>query len=91
MLKIESTPRTLDHATAKVRLQGALAGDGNIAELQRVCAPLLEAHGELTLDLSGVSFIDRVAAEALRELSGRGVVFTGCSPLIQELLKETDR
>lgn len=54
--------------------------------LERECQKQLEQHCELVVDLSAVTFIDACGAAALRRLQGAQLTFTGCSPLIRELI-----
>ena len=54
-------------------------------EVRRVCVEAEE--GSLTsLDLSGLSFVDRRGAELLQELLRQGVRVHACSPFVAELL-----
>ena len=58
----------------------------DIADCERI-----SRHLSAMLDLAGISFIDMPGAVALRDLRRRGVQLVGCSPLVNELLKENDR
>jgi anti-anti-sigma regulatory factor len=100
VLRIESTTTFNENTngtgtpigqTPVLRLEGTLTAPAGLDELKRICQPLLDEHSGLVLDLSGITFVDRAAASSLAQLQRRGVVLRGCSPLIQELLKEIDR
>jgi anti-anti-sigma regulatory factor len=64
-------------------VEGNLSGEA-VEELRKSCAGRHEAS--IVLDLSGVVFIDRSAAEFLNELSGAGFTLEGCSDFIKEFL-----
>lgn len=55
-----------------------------VDQLRKSCAGRREAG--IVLDLSGVVFADRAAAELLKELAAAGFVMEGCSGFIRELL-----
>jgi anti-anti-sigma regulatory factor len=88
MLRI--TVLNANGAPAIVKLEGKLL-EPWISELQEACRVARKHYAAATLDLAGLSYIDASGAIALRDLMRRGVVVTGCSPLITELLKETLR
>jgi RNA polymerase sigma-70 factor, ECF subfamily len=49
-----------------------------------------ECLGELVLDMSGVTFVDRSSIAVLERLRARGTTLDGCSPFIAELLHAAD-
>ena len=71
------------------RIELALAGrvtQAYVALLQGVCD---EAGGlALSLDLSGVIFVDAAGVRALITLERSGAAIHGCSGLVHELLQE---
>ncbi|MGH8700244.1 MAG: STAS domain-containing protein, partial [Burkholderiales bacterium] len=68
-----------------LRLEGRIAGPW-IAELQSLCDAALREGSGLTLDLSGVSFLDHSAASLLRGLVQRRVALVGCTAFVAEQL-----
>jgi anti-anti-sigma regulatory factor len=74
-----------------LRLDGEVVGPW-VDELERICAEATSSdHAttpRLTLDLSGVSFLDAKAITLLRELVTGHVSVTNCSVFIGEQLKE---
>lgn len=73
-LAISGTGETL-------RLEGHLGGP-SVAELHRCCGGVLSTGRNLTLDLGGVSFIDRQGVALLRTLKLAGVALINCSPFV---------
>jgi hypothetical protein len=67
----------------RLRVDGPLVGDDS-AELQRVYEELSGA--KTTVDLGGVHFVDRRAADVLRHLQARGVALVGASPYVRLVL-----
>jgi hypothetical protein len=88
MLRI--TTISANGSPAIVKLEGKLL-EPWISELQEACRAARKQDGAATLDLGGLSYIDNPGTIALRDLIRRGVAVTGCSPLVSELLKETER
>jgi hypothetical protein len=72
---------------ATLRLEGQIAGPWT-EELSAACERVLESGHHLTLDLEGVSLIDRPALAFLSALSRRGVTFVRCSSFHEEQLKQ---
>ena len=85
MLKI-SNIESADHSVA-LRLEGQLVGPW-IEELRNSCERVLIQGKQLTLDLAGLSFVDREGIALLRALAERRVAFANCSRFVAELLKE---
>jgi anti-anti-sigma regulatory factor len=56
--------------------------------LEDECQELLRTGCRVLLDLSGVSYLDRRAAQLLRELENRSVRLINCPPLVDELVRE---
>lgn len=83
MLKID----VADHAgvAITVRLEGRMVGPW-VEELRRACEPYLGAGRAVTVDFSGVSFIDREGLALCRALRQRRARFTNCSPFVKEQL-----
>jgi hypothetical protein len=82
MLKISVSEQ--DPAYRIIKLEGKLL-QAWVDEVRRFC---VEAEdGSLpSLDLSGLSFVDRVGAEMLQQLVRQGVRIHACSPFVAELL-----
>jgi hypothetical protein len=74
---------------AILRLEGKLL-EPWIGELQEACRRARGRTPQITLDVSGISFVDVPGSIVLRELGRRGIDIRGCSPLVTELLKEND-
>jgi anti-anti-sigma regulatory factor len=73
-----------------LKLEGKLLAPW-IAELEEACRRASACSASATLDLAGLSFVDATGTVALRDLRRRGMRLVGCSPLVNELLKETER
>lgn len=84
MLKIELLAK--QDGTATLELAGRVVGPW-VDELSRSCERILEVGGTLTVDLGGVSFVDRDGVEFLRCLRARAVALVNCSPFVAEQLK----
>ena len=82
MLRITVSGR--DASCRIVRIEGKLL-QAWVDEVRRVC---VEAEdGSLpSLDLSGLSFVDRRGAEMLQQLLRQGVRIHACSPFVAALL-----
>jgi anti-anti-sigma regulatory factor len=66
------TRRKAPRSRATLVLEGKVAAEW-AALLERECSGLLRSHPSLSLDLSGVTFVDRGGLQAFRRLSRRGV------------------
>jgi hypothetical protein len=82
VLKIETIEPAAGRAV--LRLQGQLIGPW-VDELER--AYLALSSGDVALDLSQVSFVERRGVELLRSLGARGVPLLHCSAFMTEQLK----
>jgi anti-anti-sigma regulatory factor len=82
MLKISVSEQ--DPSFRIIKLEGKLL-HAWVDEMRRVC---VEAEdGSLSsLDLSGLSFVDRRGAEMLQQLLRQGVRIHACSPFMADLL-----
>ena len=59
----------------------------SIEQLKRMCEDIL-AHGhQLTLDLSGVSFVSRKGVSVLHDFERRRVALASCSVFVAEQLR----
>jgi anti-anti-sigma regulatory factor len=65
------TRRKTPRSRATLVLEGKVAAEW-AALLERECSGLLRSHPSLSLDLSGVTFVDRAGLQALRRLSRKG-------------------
>ena len=88
MLKISRNDRDSIHTT--LRLEGRVT-QAELSELERTRKESQKEGGRLVLDLSGVSFVDREGVTALNCMRRDGIIITGCSPFVGELLKESSR
>jgi len=68
------------------RLEGRLVGPW-VGELRRLCFARLEDQQDLTLDLTGLIFLDREGVALLRDLLARGVGLEGGSRFVTELVR----
>jgi ABC-type transporter Mla MlaB component len=71
---------------ATLQLAGRLAGEW-VAELKTASNSARARHEQLTLDFSGVVFVDRDGAALVRSLLAQGVTLINSSPFIAEQLK----
>lgn len=88
MLKIVTVPN--GSGTATLILEGRLIGPW-VEELRRSCEQTSSSSDELTLDLGGVSFVDRSGLELLRSLADRRARLNNCSPFVAEQLRTPER
>ena len=88
MLKISRSD--LDSAQTTLRLEGRVTR-ADLAELERSREESQIEGRRLVLDLAGVSFVDREGVAALNRMRRDGIIITGCSPFVGELLKESSR
>ena len=72
--------------TATLELAGRVVGLW-VDELSRSCERILGVGGTLSVDLGGVSFVDRYGVELLQRLRARDVALVNCSPFVAEQLK----
>ncbi len=70
MLRITRDERSRSRPT--LRLEGSVAAEW-AALLEHECSDLLQSRGSVSLDLTGVGFVDRAGVEALDRLSRAGV------------------
>jgi hypothetical protein len=85
MLKI--TEICLADGGTILRLEGRISGPW-VDEVRRSCERVLARGWSVTLDLYGVSFIERSAEPLLRELMSRPVIFINCSAFLIEQFKD---
>lgn len=72
-------------SVSTLRLEGKLLGLW-VEELARFCSELPCSSNTVRLDLTAVTFVDEPGVALLRELQTRGVMLSGCSQLVAELL-----
>ena len=58
-----------------------------IDQLRRVCEDILAQGHQLTIDLSGVSFVSRKGVGVLQDFQRRHVAFANCSVFVGEQLR----
>lgn len=77
------------NGSPKVRLDGKLAGEW-VGEFEKVCESLCcgKAAQDLTLDLSGVTFVDGEGKRLLGDLLGRGAMLKEPQLLVKYIVDE---
>ncbi len=70
-------------------LEGKVIGDA-VDEVNSSCEQVLAKGRRLTLDLAGISFIDRNGVALFHRLSARQVSVVNCSGFVAEQLKLRD-
>jgi anti-anti-sigma regulatory factor len=83
MLKI--TPIDDQDSTLTFKFEGKLL-EPWVAEVLNVCTPRDGRLGRISLDLSGLTFVDRAGAKLLKDLIRRGLAVSACSGFVAELL-----
>lgn len=83
MLKIDTAAPT--NGRVMMRLEGRMVGPW-VEELRRACEAHLGQGRALTLDCSGVAFVDREGVALLRTLRRRRTRLANCSAFLKELL-----
>ena len=83
MIRITLDPS--QDAIARLVVEGQIA-ERFADELRSVCGS--HSAGRMLLDLAGVTFVDAAGAQVLRDLERQGVLLTGRSAFIEELLRE---
>ena len=83
MLRI--TADTPQDGIQRFRLDGRLTED-NVPELARALERSLRAVAQLTLDVSGLTYLDAGGAQFLRALSAQKVTIRGSSSFVAKLL-----
>jgi len=84
MLRITKTFE--DDSTVTVRLDGKIVST-TAAELEEVCRFYRNGGGKaLSLDFSGVTFIDNEGLGTLKEIKHRGIAIVNGSPFVETLL-----
>jgi anti-anti-sigma regulatory factor len=84
MLRISVTESTGD--AVKLLVEGRITGDA-VGQLSAACDQALSEGRRLTLDLAGVSFIDRNGVGVFHTLATRHVIIANCSAFVAEQLK----
>jgi hypothetical protein len=85
MLRLSRTSQSPDEVI--LLLEGQIVAEW-VLLLEDECLELLRTGCRVLLDLSGVSYLDRRAAQLLRELESRSVRLINCPPLVDELVRE---
>ena len=85
MMRITRVPGT--DGVARLHIEGRLAGDG-VKELAASCDAYLALRHPLLLDVADVTFVDREGVDVLESAVRRGATLAGCSPFLNELLRE---
>lgn len=69
-----------------LRVEGRIVGPW-VRELREACDRVLQAGSSLTVDLGGVTFVDRQGAALCQRLRARGVALVNGSTFVSEQLK----
>lgn len=85
MLRINTEPGSAAEVT--LRVEGRLVGEWG-PFLERHCRSLVSNSRTLRLDLAGVTYVDARGIDTLKRLTGVGVEFRSCPPIITDLLDE---
>lgn len=88
MLRI--TPVESNRGAVTLLVEGRVVGRW-VEALRLSCERVLASGVTLTLDLSGVSFVERGAVELFRNLRKRHVSVLNCSIFVAEQLKAQER
>jgi ABC-type transporter Mla MlaB component len=83
VLKITSEAGT--DGAERFRLDGRLTSE-HLAELSGAIGPALDSPRRVTVNVSGLTFVDSEGARLLKELSARRVDISGCSNFVAHLL-----
>jgi len=67
-------------------VEGRILNHG-IEQLRRVCEDILAQGHQLTIDLSGVSFVSRKGVGVLQDFERRRVALANCSVFVGEQLR----
>jgi hypothetical protein len=87
VIRISRTRETTRVVTLKV--EGALVADW-VPVLEGACVGHLDQRKRVELDFEDISFVDREAAAAVRELIAKGVTILRPTPLVRHLLNGHD-
>jgi anti-anti-sigma regulatory factor len=87
MIRISVAESTGDAVTLLV--EGKVVGEA-VDELRSTCDRTLAEGRRLTLNLSGVAFVDRAGVVVLRDLAARSVGLINGSSFVSEQLKAHD-
>ncbi len=81
--------KTTDDSTI-LRLDGRIVGQW-VEVLRESCEQVFQSNGQVTLDLTGVSFADHDGVRLLRQLDQRQIRLINCSQFLQEQMKHTTK
>jgi len=84
MLRISRSNSSEENVT--LLLEGRVLNHG-IEQLRRACDDILAQGHQLTLDLSGVSFVSRKGINVLHDFESRRVALANCSAFVGEQLR----
>jgi ABC-type transporter Mla MlaB component len=87
MIRVSITESTGSAMT--VLIEGKVVGDA-VDELNSCCDQALAEGRQLTLDVAGVSFIDRKGVALFHRLAAHQVSVANCSAFVAEQLKVRD-
>lgn len=84
MIRISVRESTCDART--LLIEGKVIGEA-VDELNSCCEQALAEGRRLTLDLSGVAFVDRAGVALFHHLAARQVSVVNCSAFVAEQIK----
>ena len=87
MIRISRTGATT--TAIRLKVEGRLLAD-SVPVLEDACAGHLSELRRVDVDFADVSFVDRDAVTAVRELIARGVTILHPTPLVRDLLGRPD-
>ncbi len=83
MLRITRLPD--QPSVVKLKVEGRIASD-EVEVLERECLQHMIDGGQVSLDFSGVTYINRAGVAMLKRLSEGKLKIMNCSPLTKDLL-----
>lgn len=87
VLRITPIPEA---AATTLKVEGKLTRQ-SVGELAKACIPHLGRPADLLLDFSSLAFVDDAGIKVVQDLIRRSVRVRGCSPLVANLLKESQK
>ena len=82
---VRITEKVIDEGTTELKVEGHVAGD-SVGVLSAACRKALERSGQVLLDLTEVTCIDRRGVGVVRQLEAGGVTIRGTSAVVDALL-----
>ncbi|MBQ26735.1 MAG: hypothetical protein CMH81_01120 [Nitrospiraceae bacterium] len=86
MLRVTAKGKTKNANTVRLVLEGQLRGDW-CAMLEQVCHEFLGQGVVVTMDMSGVSYVDDRGVRLLKEQLASRTTIIGCNMFVQALIE----